>query len=133
MKTQTKQVKARRWTGRILHGIISLFLLFDSVVKIIKHPEAVKGTTQLGLPESCIQPLGWYLLLCTVLFIIPRTRLLGGIFLTAYLGGAVAITYSAQQEGHPYLFAIVFAIIAWLSILLQNNQIKNALFTDKNQ
>lgn len=129
----TTSSRAGLWTGRILHGIISLFLLFDATIKIIKHPKAVEGTLQLGLPESCIQPLGWYLLGCTVLFILPRTRLLGAIFLTAYLGGAVAITYSIQKEGHPYLFAVVFAVIAWLSILLQHKHIRNSLFNNQNQ
>lgn len=133
MKTQTTNSKAVTWTGRILHGLISLFLLFDSGIKIFRHPKAIEGTVQLGLSESCVQPLGWFLFLSTILFILSRTRILGAIFITAYLGGAVAITYCMQKDGHPYLFAIVFAVITWLSLVLQNKQIKTILFTNQHQ
>lgn len=82
--------KGKLWTGRILSGLPALFLLVDAVGKFIKPAPVVEGTLQLGYPESVILGLGIVLLTCTVLYIIPRTAILGAILLTGYLGGAVA-------------------------------------------
>jgi hypothetical protein len=125
MTTNTSVSRPALWTGRILKGIISLFLIFDAAMKIFQHPQAVAGTKLLGLPEDCLLFLGLYLFLSTVLFLIPRTALLGAVFITAYLGGAVAITYAAKMPGHPYLFAVVFAIVLWVSEFLQNNKVRD--------
>jgi hypothetical protein len=58
------------WIGTILKGLITLFLLFDAIMKIIKNPQAVEGTKQLGLPENCLMVLGAYLFIYCY-FIIP--------------------------------------------------------------
>src|SRR5205823_3025908 len=82
--------KKRLWTGRILSALPALFLLVDCFMKIIKAPFAVEGTIQLGYAESVVRGLGILLLVCTVVYVIPRTSILGAILLTGYLGGAVA-------------------------------------------
>ncbi|HXC06118.1 MAG TPA: DoxX family protein [Bacteroidia bacterium] len=124
MEQQSRTPKAALWTGYILKTLFSLFLLFDAAMKVIRHPQAVEGTKKLGLPEECIPVLGIYLLIATVLFIIPRTAILGALFITAYLGGAVAITYQAKMEGHPYVFAIVFAVLLWISEYLRSEKLR---------
>ena len=107
--------------------LLSVFLLFDAVMKIIRHPDYVEGTEKLGLPASSVQPLGIYLLIATVLYIIPRTTVLGGLMVTAYLGGAVAITYAANNSAHPYIFPIVFAGAIWAAEYLRNRKIRTSL------
>jgi hypothetical protein len=115
------------WIGTILKFLIVLFFLFDSITKIIKHPKSVEGTVQLGLPEDCLIPLGLYLFFGTLLYIYNKTSILGGVFITAYLGGAVAVTYAAQQPGHSYVFAIMFAVIMWLAEFLRNLKMRTVL------
>jgi len=127
MENQQSNSKISLWSGWILKGLICLFLLFDGAMKLIKHPKAVEGTMQLGLPESCLQTLGIYLVLSTVLFLYSRTVLLGGLFITAYLGGAAAITYQVQKDGHPYMFPVVFAILLWIAEYLRNDRIRTVL------
>lgn len=78
------------WTGRIMSALPALFLLVDGIMKLMKPEIVVKTTVQLGYPESVIVPLGIVLLVCTVLYLIPRASVLGAILLTGYLGGAVA-------------------------------------------
>src|SRR4030095_11295899 len=78
------------WAGWILRGLPALFLLFDGGMKLFKPELVVKATVQLGYPESVIVPLGIVLTVCTVLYLIPRTAVLGAILVTGYLGGAVA-------------------------------------------
>src|SRR5262249_39878292 len=90
--------KKTPWAGYIISGLPALFLLFDAVLKFIKPAEVVEGTTQLGYSESVILPLGVVLLVCTVVYLIPQTSVLGAILLTGYLGGAVA---THVRAGNP--------------------------------
>src|SRR5712691_3984610 len=82
--------KKMLWAGRILSGLPALFLLFDGAMKLVKPAFVVEGTVQLGYSEGVIVPLGIVLVTCTVIYLIPRTAVLGAILLTGYLGGAVA-------------------------------------------
>lgn len=127
MEQNQSNSKASLWTGGILKGLVSTFLLFDAAMKVIKHQRSIEGTEQLGLNESSVQPLGIYLLLATLLYIVPRTTVIGGLFLTAYLGGAAAITYSANINGHSFIFPIVFAIVMWMAEYLRNVKIRTSL------
>ena len=78
--------KGRLWTARIMSGLPALFLLVDAVGKLVKPAPVVEGTLRLGYPESVILGLGIILLACTVVYIMPRTAILGAILLTGYLG-----------------------------------------------
>ena len=80
----------RLWAGRIFSGAAAAFFLMDGVMKLFKPAPVVEATVQLGYPESVIIWLGTVLTACTVLYVIPRTSILGAILLTGYLGGAVA-------------------------------------------
>ena len=115
------------WTGKIIQGLLCLFLLFDSGMKIIKQSKSIEATKQIGLPESCIQLLGFYLLIATILFIIPRTSMHGILMLIAYLGGATAITFLNKPEDWSFLFPVVFALLILLSLYLQNINFRNIL------
>src|SRR5262249_12013242 len=89
--------KAALWTGRVLSALPALFLLVDAGMKLVKPAFVVEATTRLGYAESTILPLGFVLLGSTVLYLIPRTAVLGAILLTGYLGGAVATHVFAGQ------------------------------------
>ena len=88
------------WTGRIISALVILFLLFDSSIKILRLAPAVEGTARLGYPVSLVFSIGIVLLVCVVLYAIPRTSILGAILLTGYLGGAVA---SNLRVSNPFL------------------------------
>jgi len=120
--------KASVWTGRIMSGLISLFLLADGVAKFFKPAPVVEGTIQLGYPESSIIPLGVVLVASTILYMIPRTSVFGAILLTGYLGGAVA---THARVGNPLLthtlFPVFFGILIWGGLYLRNRRVR-ALF-----
>lgn len=83
--TQTASVsKGSLWAGRIITGLFGLFMLFDGVMKLVKPPFVVEGTRQAGFPESSILGLGIVLSICSILYLIPRTSILGAILLTGY-------------------------------------------------
>src|SRR5487761_372416 len=79
------------WTGRILSTLAVLFMLFDSVGHLLKPAPVVQAFVQLDFPLRLSLTLGIIQLICIVIYIIPRTAVLGAVLLTGYLGGAVAI------------------------------------------
>jgi hypothetical protein len=115
----------RPWAGYILSGLPALFLLIDAVGKFVKPPAVVEGTQQLGYTESVILPLGIILLASTVIYLIPRTSILGAILLTGYLGGAVA---THVRVGSPLfshiLFPVYLGVLIWLGLYLRENRLR---------
>src|SRR5207248_6504119 len=98
--------KATLWAGRVLSGVPALFLLVDGVMKLFKPPQVVEPTLRLGYPEGVIVGLGVVLLSCLLLYLVPRTSVLGAILLTGYLGGAVATHVRVGDELFPVLFPV---------------------------
>jgi DoxX-like family len=116
----------RLWTGRILSALPVLFMLMDGVMKLMKPDFVVKATTQLGYPESVILPLGIVLLICTILYAVPPTAILGAILLTGYLGGAVATHVRAGDPLFTHVLApIYFAILIWGGLYLREPRLSS--------
>ena len=112
------------WTGRILSALAALFLLADGVAKLFKPAPVVEGTIQLGYPESVIVGLGIVLTACTVLYIIPRTSVLGAILLTAYLGGAVATHVRVEGPLFNVIFPVIFGALVWGGLYLRDTRLR---------
>lgn len=124
----TRPSTAAFWSGWVITGLTVLFLLFDSVSKILKASAAVQGTVQLGFPPSVLVGLGITLLSCTVLYALPRTAVLGAVLLTGYFGGAVATQVRVGNSIFLYvLFPVYFAILMWLSIYLRLPRLRSLL------
>ena len=109
------------WIGRVLSGIAVAFLLFDATGKLLKVGPVIEGSAKLGYPERTIVPIGVLLLIGVVLYLVPRTSVLGAIYLAAYLGGAVASHY---RLGNPLashiLFPVYVAGFLWGGLALRN-------------
>jgi hypothetical protein len=112
------------WTGRIIVLLPALFLLLDGVMKLVKPAPVVEATVRLGYSENVILPLGIVLLICTVLYLIPLTSVLGAILLTGYLGGAVATHVRAGEGAFPILFPVVFGMLLWGSLWLRDQRLR---------
>ena len=123
--TQTTPVaKKRLWAGRILSALPALFLLVDGVMKLVKPAFVVEATVQLGYLESVILPLGFVLLACTIVYVIPRTAVLGAILLTGYLGGAVATHVHAGDGLFPILFPVILGALLWGGLFLRDDRLR---------
>jgi hypothetical protein len=112
------------WAGRIVSWLPALFLLVDGVAKLVKPGPVVEGTVKLGYSESVIIPLGIVLIACTVLYLIPRTAVLGAILLTGYLGGAVATHVRVGDGAFPVVFGITFGVLLWLGLYLRDARLR---------
>jgi len=123
--TQASPISKRRlWTGRILSGFAVLFLIFDAIVKFTKIAPVVDSFAQLGYPIGLAPTIGSIALVCVVLYVIPRTSVLGAILLTGYLGGAIA---SQLRIGSPLfshvLFPVYVAALIWGGLYLRDEQL----------
>jgi hypothetical protein len=128
MSSPTPVSKKQLWSGRILGGLPALFLLVDAVAKLARPQPVIEGTVKLGYEESIIVPLGIVLLVCTLLYLLPRTAVLGAILLTGYLGGAVA---THARVGDPLfthmLFPVYFGVLLWAGLWLRDERLRRLL------
>ena len=114
-----------RWIGLILSGAVIVFLLLDAVMKLIPLEVVTETSAQLGLPAYLSQPLGIITLVCTLLYAIPRTSVLGAILLTAYMGGAIA---THVRVGSPLfshiLFGVYLGLMIWGGLYLRDERLR---------
>ena len=113
--------KGALWTGRVLKIISILFLTFDAAGKIFKESHSVEGSLALGWPADLIQVIGIILLVCTILYAIPTTAVLGAVLISAYLGGAVAIM---MRSGANFIFPIIFGVLVWGGLYLLSEKLR---------
>jgi hypothetical protein len=115
----------RIWAGRIVSALPALFLLFDATIHIMKTPAVVAGFAQAGFLISTAVPLGIIEIICIILYVIPRTSMLGAILLTGYLGGAVATNVRQQLPMLGYVLAPVYvAVFLWGGLWLRDERIR---------
>jgi hypothetical protein len=120
--------KAGIWIGRMMSGLVTLFMLFDGVSKLMLVPQVVEATRKIGYPEVTIRPIGIILLICTALYTIPRTAILGAILLTGFLGGAVASKVRLEDPlFSSVLFGVYFALLAWGGLYFRDSRLRSIL------
>ena len=119
--------KGKLWTGRILSGLVVALLLFDSGTKVMKTPSFMAMAVKMGFAEHEVVVVGWTLLCCIVVYLIPQTAVLGATLLTAYLGGAVAIQLHMGLVHGEMAFPVIVAILAWLGIYLREPRLSALL------
>jgi len=120
--------RVSRWQiliGRGVSGLAVTFMAFDGVMKFVQPAQVVEGSAHLGLGPELLTPVGAVLLVCTALYAIPRTAILGAILLTGYLGGAV---FGNLRAGDPLfshvLFPVYFGIAVWAGLFLRDESLR---------
>jgi hypothetical protein len=117
--------KGQLWAGRVVSSIAVLFMLFDTVIHAMKPPAVVQGFAQLGFPLSAAIPLSTIEFIAIVLYVIPRTSVLGAILLTGYLGGAIAIQVRVGAPLFSTVLAPVYvAILLWGGLYLRDERVR---------
>ena len=116
--------KGALWTGRILSGLAIAFLAWDGVIKLIQHPMAVETTQKLGYASSVLPMLGALEILSALLYVYPRTALLGAVLMTGYLGGAVATHVRAGSDTFSVIFPVIIGALMWGGLWLRNHRLR---------
>ena len=126
MKTATEiqsPSKTRLWVGRILSTLIVLFLIVDIIFKFIRPipPQALQSMAQLGFHPTLLTGIGILLLVCTVLYVLPATSVLGAVLLTGYLGGAVSLHVRVGNPLFSYVLVPVYiGVLMWAGLCLRD-------------
>ena len=117
--------KMQRRVGWGLTALTILFMLFDAAGKLALEPHVVEATTKIGYPVGAIRSIGVIALICTVLYAIPRTAILGAILLTGFCGGAVASKVRIEDPlFSSVLFGVYFGLIAWGGLYLRDDALR---------
>jgi DoxX-like family len=113
--------RTARRVGFTITGLVTLFLLFDSVTKLLRLPVVVAATLQMGFPAGTVPIIGGTLSACLVLYLVPRTAVLGAVLLTGYLGGAVCAQLRIEAPVLGYLlFPVYTGVLVWLGLYLRS-------------
>ena len=118
------QSKKLTYTGAAISVLVSLMFFFSAFMKLKGGPELDQGMAHLGLPARMVLPLAILELTCVVIYLIPRTSVLGAVLLTGYLGGAICTHWRA---GDPFFVHIVMGLVIWLGIYLREPRLKALL------
>ena len=114
--------KAMLWTGRVISALPVLLLVFSAIMKLAKPPTVVVGFAKFGYPEHLIVPLGIVELICTAIYLIPRTSILGAILLAGYLGGATATLVRVSDP--TFVLPVITGVLVWIGLYLRDRRVR---------
>jgi hypothetical protein len=110
------------WSGRVMSAVPVLMLVMSGVMKLAKPQSVVDGFVHLGFPLSQLTGLGVLELLCTAIYVIPRTSVLGAILVTGYLGGA---TVTGLRVGDPtFPMPAILGVLVWGGLFLRDPRVR---------
>ncbi|WAC53643.1 DoxX family protein [Gordonia sp. SL306] len=114
----------RQIVGVVISVVIGAFLAFDVVGKLTQPEAVVEGTAKLGFPIDQAYVMGTVLLICLVVYAIPRTAVLGALGITAYLGGAVTANMRVESPVvSTTLFAVYVGVLMWVGLVLRRPEL----------
>jgi hypothetical protein len=119
------------WAGRALSGLFTVFMAFDIAIKLIRLPIVEETGRQIGLPAGSGFGIGVGELILLVLYLFPRTSVLGAVLFTGLFGGTAAVHW---VHGDPLtshvLFGVYLGVFAWGGLWLRETQLR-AIFPIK--
>ena len=116
--------KKSLWTGYIMSALPVLLFLLGVIMTLLKPPSVVQGFTQFGFSESLLPKLGMLELVCTILYVIPRTSVLGAILLTGYLGGA---TVTHLRVGQAFIMPVIIGVLVWGGLFMRDQRVRDLI------
>jgi uncharacterized membrane protein YphA (DoxX/SURF4 family) len=119
--------KRRLWAGRIISALAILMLLFSGIMKLMKPAPVVTEFARLGLPDTLAITIGILELACTLVYVIPRTAVLGAILLTGYLGGASLTHLRIGDPVFNIVMPPILGVLVWLGLYLRDDRLRPLL------
>jgi DoxX-like protein len=114
-----------RWAGRLVSGLPVAFLIFDSVIKLVKIGPVTESMAQLGYPDHLTRGIALLEICCLAIYLVPRWAALGATLLTGYLGAAVATHLRVGDPmGSHTLFPIYVATMLWAGLWLRDARVR---------
>jgi len=116
-------------TGQVLSALVLLFMSFDGAIHLLRITPVVDAFRQLGYPLTAALPLGIIEIVCVALYLVPATRVIAAVLLTAYFGGAVATQVRAGAEWFPVLFPVLLGALLWSGLSFSDGRVRRLLTT----
>jgi hypothetical protein len=110
--------RSTSWSARILQTLVVLFMLFDVAGKYMLPEPVVSAFARQGMVVGLAPVIGTLLLVLAVLYVVPRTSVLGAVLLTGYLGGACAVNMRAGFTPFETIFPVLFGILMWVPVYM---------------
>ncbi len=116
---------SRPWAGRIVSGLPVAFLIFDSVIKLVKIGPVTESMARMGYPDHLARGIGLLEICCLAVYLVPRWAALGATLLTGFLGAAVATHLRLGDPlGSHTLFPIYVATMLWAGLWLRDARVR---------
>jgi hypothetical protein len=112
---------------RVIVSLIALFLLVDGGARLVGFAPYVQGTVQAGYDPHLAPVIGLALLIPTILYLIPRTAVVGAVLVTGYLGGAVASNLRVMGGSAWIVFPIVLGALLWVDLWARDSRVRAAI------
>ena len=116
--------KVAFWAGWVLSVLPAGMLIFSSIMKFRNPPEFAEGLKEIGWSGDLMLPLGVVELVSTLLYLFPKTAVLGAILLTGYMGGAIA---THVRIGDPFVMQALIGVVIWLGLYLREPRLRAIL------
>lgn len=129
MPDNTETQRSKAWiAGAVITALLAVFFAFDAIPKILGVAFAREATEGLGFSPDKTAVIGWVLLVCLVVFLVPRTAVLGALGLTAYLGGAVTMNMHADKPLAGFVLSAVYVgVLMWIGLILRRPELLRVL------
>jgi hypothetical protein len=114
--------KGMLWTGRVMSALPSLLIAFAGVMKVAKVPGVVEGSAKSGYAASLVLPIGIIELSCLIVYLIPRTSVLGAILVSAFLGGATATCVRVGDPSWP--MPVLTGVLIWGGLYFRDPRVR---------
>ena len=116
------------WAGRLLSALVALALLADAASVLFLPSMTHAEFAAAGFADSAALPLGIIMLVCAILYAIPRTAVLGAILVTGFLGGAICTHFRLREIGSPpQIVSLVLGLMTWGGLYLRNALVRSLL------
>jgi uncharacterized membrane protein (UPF0182 family) len=113
------------WIGRIFTAVPAALVLFGAVMKLLKSPAVVDGMMKYGIPEHLVIAIGVIELLCTIIYLIPSTAVLGAILMTGLLGGATFTNVRVNDSS--YIITVALGVLAWAGLFFRDQRLRELI------
>ncbi len=124
--TPADRTPASIWAGRTLTALFALFMLGASIApKFFGFGGGEEIMVGLGWDPGYALMIGSFELAFVLLYLYPRTSVLGAVLMTALLGGAMAthIRVGSPLFSHT-LFSIYLALFMWGGLWLRSSALR---------
>ena len=125
MQAMIANSKGKLWAGRIMSALPVLLILVGSVMKLLRLPGVTEGFARAGVPERLILPVGLIELICVVVYLIPRTAVVGAILMTGLLGGATITTLRVGDPTYP--MPVILGMLAWGGLYMRDARVRDLI------